>query len=345
MSSEDNKGNVARALELIRSDKSQEEIDSQYNELIESNKEIGAPTNNVILRAILDEQKRTNRYIDTTINEFRNLSVGMSSIINSVESLASTMQEMNDTIKDQMELQASMRSSMGISDISTPDTPVTRRTVPNGIEWFYQSSILNNKYKIIGAVLSHLINMIKLRLETSGIFYPDSVDCSFDLFSNCISKACNVRCSIPDVEYRNKINIREKNDPAYKVLLPIVASKNPVSPTSLREDQIKDLWDPRLRNVMQETEWIRQRLCRIEGVLSPQQCDILKSISFPIVKDGELNWDPNKINVRKSHPISQDIEALGQTQKLVYVESMARGKDMVTSYEEAYNFQGKTKTK
>lgn len=337
MPPKDSKDNIARTLELIRADKSHEELDSQYNEPIESNKEIGAPTNNVLLRAILDEQKRTNRYVDATIHEFRNLSTGINHIVNSMSSLTTTMQEMTDTMKDQMDIQASMKSSMYIPEETTTNASKSRRATPEGGEWYYHSFKLANKFTIMGAILMHLADIIKLRLEVSGKYYPDSVDCSFTLFSTCISKVSDMRCGRSDVEYRNKIDITDKKDQAYNVLLPLIASKSPLSPTTLREEQLTSLMDPRLRNVMQDVEWIRQRICKLEGILSPQQCDIFSSLRFPIVKDGELNWDPSCIHIRRSHHVSQEIETLHQSQKYIYAKAIVRGKDIAEAYEEAAN--------
>jgi hypothetical protein len=164
------------------------------------------------------------------------------------------------------------------------------------------------------------------------------VDCDFKTMENAVRIVSTERCSIASVEYKNIIGTKEKDSQPFSLLYPHIASADKKAPTTLSESMLGHICNPVTRNTMQDLEWIRQRLCHLDGVLSAKQIDVLKSIGTPLVKPGtvdELNWDTKSINPRMSHPLVREISELTKTKKDEYISLRMRGKKIQAAYNEA----------
>lgn len=120
-----------------------------------------------------------------------------------------------------------------------------------------------------------------------------------------------------------------------------IVSTNENSPTILPEAMLSVICNPVTRNMMTSLDWIRQRLCYTDGVLSARQIDILSSIKSPLIKadsSSGLNFDIAKIKPRPSHPLSRDISDLIKTKKDLYITYRMNGSTIIGAYEEARDF-------
>ncbi|VCU39280.1 BgtAc-30016 [Blumeria graminis f. sp. tritici] len=158
----------------------------------------------------------------------------------------------------------------------------------NSSTWYYCGTKLTSRYHVCACIISHLIELVKLRMENKGIYYPDSVDSSFQVLYYCVRDCSKYSCTIPDIQFRGEIDISETNKKTtcgYASILPLVAaSQEPSAVTTLPESRLADLSTALTRPIMEPVSRIVQRMCYLDCILSPQQIDILKCINFPVTK-------------------------------------------------------------
>ena len=127
----------------------------------------------------------------------------------------------------------------------------------------------------------------------------------------------------------------------FNVLYSLISSSDIKSPTILSESMISRIDNPVTRPVMQDIEWIQQRLCYMEGVLSARQVGILNSLKFPVVKpksEDELNWDKSSIVPRQSHPMTRQISDLTKTKKDEYIKLRMKNRSITDAYSIANDY-------
>jgi hypothetical protein len=290
-------------------------------------KEIGAPSNNMLLSSIHGESKRIADEVMKLGGKVERLERGLADISDLLERLCELTAAQNAVVS------STYINSPG--DIQSPRIHGKSSPLVSDTKYFYQGSALSGKYTMCACVIAQLINIVKLHLENENIRYPDSVDCPFSVLVKCFQESAKVRCTIPSVVYKNEISVPEKGSPAFDVILPLVASKDGRSPTTLPESRLSELSTPMTREIIQCIEWSFQRLQHLECILSPQQIDIIKSIRFPLLRPGtedELNWDPSVIKARKSHTIAHDVGNLSPSGKTVFIQQMMKNQGLMQSW-------------
>lgn len=321
--------NVDSLLRQISSTRIKNEVDNAYSGVSEAMKQVGAPTSNMLLSAIHSETKRT-------ADELVRLNSRMSSLEATNSQTANSILRLCNLIETQNEILASM--AIGQPQELSQSTKGHRSS---GQDWYYQGTKLSSRYHVYACILFHLIDMVQVHMDIMDIQYPDSVDCDFKTMQNAVRIVSTERCSIQNVEYKNTISAKEKDSQPFDIIYPLISSLQPGGPTTLVESDISKVYNPVTRNVMQDTEWIRQRLCYLDGILSIKQIDILKSIKSPILKansDHELNWDSKFIKAKVSHPLARDISDLGSLQKNEYIKLRMKGQSVIDAYESAKVF-------
>jgi hypothetical protein len=297
-------------------------ISSSYTDVAESIRHSGAPSNNTLLTIILSEIRRGNEET--------------AKLTNSINKLNESMTSMSDRLIESMESQSTILASMSLSKESTLQPQ--RNKGKAGLEdWYYLSTKLGSKHHVFACIISQFMSMVQLHMDLKNIQYPDSVDCEFNLMVTMVRVASSTHCKNRLIEYKPPIKLKPVGDQAFDIIYPYVSSQSQKDPTTLSESTLTKIISPITRDVMQETEYLRERLCLLEGVLSARQADILKSIRFPFVVDERLNWDITKIRPRSSHPNSQEINMLASKQKEQFAIARLNGKSIIESYEIASN--------
>jgi hypothetical protein len=318
--------NVDSLLRSIASSGVRSQIENSYTDVDGVMKEVGRPTNNVLLSAIHNETKRVADEIAKLNAKFTTLNI-------SIESTFSEMTRLCTLIQTQNEISAS-NTLNGSSDVS--------RNKGNATDsWYYQATKLTSKYHVYACIIFHLMDMVQIHMDVAGQHYPDSVDCDFKAMHNAIRVVSSKICNIQGVEYRNTIALREKDSQPFEMLYPLISSSDSKTPTTLSESAISQLCNQVTRGIMQDIEWIRQRLCYLDGVLSIKQIDVLRSICHPIIKpdsDCELNWNRKLIRPRPSHPLVKDIADLPKNQKDEYMRLRMDGRDIIQAYNQAKDY-------
>jgi hypothetical protein len=297
-------------------------VSNSYTDVAESIRHSGAPSNNTLLTIILSEIRRGN---DETMK-----------LTSSINKLNESMISMSDRLVESMESQNTILASMSLSN--EPSNQPQRNKGKAGLEdWYYLSTKLGSKHHVFACILSQFMSMVQLHLDLKNIQYPDSVDCEFNVMVTMVRVASSAHCKNKAIEYKPPIKLKPVGDQAFDIIYPYVASQVQKDPTTLSESTLTKIISPTTRDVMQETEYLRERFCYLEGVLSARQTDILKSIRFPFMVDGRLNWDVSKIKPRSSHPNSQEINMLASKQKETFAIARLNGKTIIESYEIASN--------
>lgn len=317
---------VNSLLKSIASTQIKDEITGSYTQVSQSMREIGAPTNNMLLSIIHSETKRS-------ADEIMKLT-------SRVLKLEETNRELLTRMCDLLENQNIILSNMAIGSSSSVSSDISARTSRKSInpsgEWWYHGTKLSNKYYVAACILSHLIDMVQIHLETDRVYYPDSVDCSFTDLHHAVRAVCTNRCTVRDIQYRELISLTGKESQPFDHLYPMIASSDPNVPFTMSESSISNLHNSVTRNAMQTVEYIRQRLTLLEGILSARQIDTLKSIGFPVSaadSPDQLNWDRAKIKPRTSHPYAEQIRSLAKMQKDEYIKSRLAGSNVIGAYD------------
>ena len=321
---------VDALLQRISSSRIKDEVSNAYTEVGESLKEIGAPSNNMLLSYIHGETKRTGDEI---------LRVGTR-----VSKLETHLSKICELLEKQNIILASMEINSSIPD----DTGAISGKSIRGGEWWYQGTRLSSRYHVYSCIIFHLISMVQLQMDQKSIHYPDSVDCDFKTMVNSVRIVSTERCNIKEITYKNSITAKDKDDQGFGHIYPIISSKEKDFSTTMPESQLTRICNQVTRQIMQEVEWIRQRLCFLPGILSIKQIDILRSIDFPVVKaeyPDELNWNPREIKPKKSHPLASDIWELTKTQRDEYIKSKMKGKNTQEAFTIAQTYIPEKKTK
>lgn len=331
----ESKNDIEGVLKSIASQATRQSIESSYNNVGAVMKEIGGPTNNMLLSAIHAE---TKRHADELLK--------INTRVSRLESLMSGIYDNTDKMCELMEQQNILLSSQHLQLIdgsSTPTGPSTSSRQPRQLTessgYFYNGFKLTSKTKIITCIISQLMDIVRLRMENSNIRYPDSVDCKFTTLDACISESSKQRCLISGIEFKGEIPIPDMGTPAFEAILPLIASVRMNNPTTLPESRLIELTTPLMRDLMLAIERILQRLSKLDHILSPQQIDILKSIKIPIIipgSEGELNWNSSAIQPRKSNPLCDQIANMSPTGKKIYVHEMMRSQTAMQSWRSAY---------
>lgn len=320
-----------KALERIASDGVKKTMAESYNDVQSVIKEMGSPSNNMLLSMIYSESKRSSDLISRLDSRLARLESSMSVQAAGMEQLCELMRVQNTLISSQQN---------SVHDMSfSYDAPEVRQSTPvqRGTAWYYQGFILNNKSKIVSCIISHLIELVNIQMESRSIHYPDSVDANFTTLECCVRESCKVRCKIPSVVFKDPIEIPElaKHRTAYDSILPLVASRDGNMSTTFPESRLSELSTPLTRPIMQCVARVVERIRHLDGILSAQQIDILKSLDFPIVKqdsEGDLNWEPMRVKPRESNQMSFKIHAFTPTRKAAFVKDVISGQNVIQAY-------------
>lgn len=316
---------VESALRGIASDKMVSESSLNEDDVAGQLKVVGGLTNNGLLHKIYseskrsaDEQARTNAML---------------------QKMSTTLDNINFLMESQLEILSKM--SLASPQSSTNEIKADK----SNSSWYYRGIRLTSRHHIHACILSQLIDIVQLHLDSMGKYYPDSVDCDFKTLVTCVRIVCTERCSIRDLVKRESIGIKEKDTLAADLIYKYISSPSKGGVTSLSEQMLPNISNPITRPILQEVEWVRQRLCYTEGVLSAKQVDILRSIGFPLIKQSsqsELNWDRDSIFPRGSHTLTSSISSLKASQKDAYIRQRMKNHSMVDSYAYALEFDPKT---
>src|SRR5665213_2834394 len=156
---------VVSALRNIASTNTRASIEESYNDVGGVMKEVGAPSNNMLLSALHGETRRTADEVMKLNSRVVRLEEILMGVHGNIERLC-----------ELMEVQNTMMSSRHISDIdsSRPSWQASRSSTSlHDSKYFYQGAVLDGKYKICACVLLQLMDIVKLRMENMGIRYPD----------------------------------------------------------------------------------------------------------------------------------------------------------------------------
>lgn len=297
-------------------------VSASYTDVADSIRESGAPSNNTLLTIILSEIRRGN---DETAR-----------LVGSIKDLNESINNMSTKLSESMDEQNTILASMKISSGDKPQQQKMKGKAGSD-DWFYKGSRLSSKHHVFACIISQLMSIVQLHIDNRGIQYPDSVDCEFSLMVTMVRVVSSVSCKANNVEYRAKIQLKSVGDQAFDTIYPFVASQDQQFPATLLESSVSQMINPITRDVMQEVEYIRERLCLLECIFSARQIDILRSIKFPFAIDEKLNWDASKIRPRSSHPKAQEIMMLASKQKEAYAIARLNGKSIIDSHDIAVN--------
>jgi hypothetical protein len=297
-------------------------ISSSYTDIAESIRQSGAPSNNTLLTIILSEIRRGN---DETAK-----------LTNSINKLNESMKSMSSKFIESMESQNEILASMSLSTESAPQ-PQRNKGKAGAEDWYYLSTKLGSKHHVFACLISQLMGMVQLEMDFKGIQYPNSVDCEFNVMVTMVRVASSAHCKNKSIEYKPPIKLRPVGDQAFDTIYPYISSKAQQDPATLNESTLVKMINPITRDVMQEAEYLRERLCFLEPVLSARQVDILRSIRFPFIVEGRLNYDISKIKPRSSHPDWHEIDRLASKQKETFATARLNGKSINDSHEIASN--------
>jgi hypothetical protein len=322
--------NVDSYLQSIVSANIQNDTDNSYTGVDEAMKHLGRPTNNILLSNIQNEAKRTADEVLRLNQRFVSLEQSIATLLSETSRLCTLTQQQNEILAS--------RALSGLTEQS--GSTMDYRQIATG-DRYYMGTKLGSKHHFYACIIGHLIDMVQVHMDVAGLHYPDSEDCDFKSLCNTVRIVSSERCNIKKVEYKNSIILKEKDSQQLSALYSLISSDDKKIPTTLSESMLSRLSTPVTREVMQGVEWIRQRLCRLDGVLSIKQIDILKSIHYPVVKedsDSELNWDQRLVKPRPSHPLSREIADLIKTKKDEYIRLRMQGQDIIIAYENAKEF-------
>lgn len=314
---------VDSVLNSIKSLKIDETVSNSYIDVSESIRETGAPSNNTLLTIILSEIRRGN---DETMK-----------LTNSINKLNSSITDMTDKLMESIDNQTEIMASMRVNDMTSETTHLKGKAGSVENSWYYKSIRLSSKHHVLACFILQLMSIVQTHIDHMNIQYPDSVDCDFNVMVTMIRVVCSKPCRAKSVEYKPPIILKTMSDQAFDTIYPYISSKDQKNVTTLIEDTLSKMINPVTRDVMQGIEYVRQRLCLMECVLSARQIDILKSIKFPFNKDNKLNWDPSIVRARPVHPSTQEISTLASKQKEAYALSRLDGKNIIESHEIARN--------
>lgn len=323
--------NVDSALRHIRSSREHDEARSAYAGTSDAMKHTGTPTNNMLLSMVHSETKRN---CDETMR-----------LASATQRLADGISEMNSnmsSVLSLLEIQNELLSGIALGGQQTQTEYAFKTHKASGSKYYYQGVGLSSRNHVYACIIFHLIDMVQVHMDASGKVYPDSVDCDFRTMTSAIRVVCSMRCSIPTVEYKNTIETKKVDSQQLGVIYPYISSENKDYQTTLSESMLHRIITPITRPVIQEVEWIRQRLCHLTGVLSVKQTDILKSIRSPLIKTeagDELNWDPSTIRPKQSHPLVREVSELSAEQKWEYIRLIMRNSKMQAAFDGACNFK------
>lgn len=315
---------VDSILRRLQSTKLENEISQSRMDVGESMKAAGTPSNSILLAAIHAEMKRNADETSVVSSRLNIMSQALSE-------MSSTMLD----IKDILEKQTSLIASTAVLQSSSGSEQPSRRIATSSRDWYYNGTKLGSRYHIYACILSHFMEMVQAHMDRMDTYYPDSHDCDFKTLVNAVRLVCNARCSIRNVEYKDTIATAERQSQPFELILPVIASTDPKLPVSTSETQVGKMYNSITRPIMIDIDRIRQRLLQLVGILSVKQIDILRSISYPQLKqdsDSELNWDSSCISSRSSHPLVREISSLTAQQKNRYIEYRMQGKSTDNSY-------------
>jgi hypothetical protein len=294
-------------------------ISESYTGVEESIRQSGAPSNNTLLSIIASEIRRGN---DETVKL-------NSSITKLNESMNSSMEKLLESIETQNTILASMK----VSSDGKPQQNIKGRSGTD--DWYYKGVKLGSRHHVVACIISQMMSIVQLQIDQMNIQYPDSVDCEFNIMVTIVRVVCSNPCRSKFVEYKASIQLKAISNQAFDTIYPYVASTEQKFPTTLTESTLNMMVNPITRDVMQEAEYVRERLCLMDCIFSARQIDILKSIRFPFTTDNRLNWTSVKIRSKTSHPLTQEIMALASKQKEAYAKCRLEGKGIVESHDMA----------
>lgn len=320
---------ISRVLQRIASDSVRNKIVDSYNDPGAVLKEMGTPSNNMLLSIIHAESKRSADIVARIESKLNRLEQSIVKVTEGIDRLCELSAVQNT-------IMSSYCNSVEDSRVHGSPPSIKRSIVPiDTSAWYYQGTKLTSKYRICACIVSHLIELVRLRMENKGIYYPDSVDANFTTLEYCVRDSSKMRCSISTVKFKNEIDIPDtsRSSTAYDSILPLIASHEPSGATTLPETRLAELSTPLTRPIMESIARIVERVCYIERLLSPQQIDILKSLRFPIVRqdadgDVELNWNESSIVPRVSHPTSVVVTGFTPGVKSMFIKNIMRGQNI-----------------
>lgn len=294
-------------------------VSNSYTDVAETIRQTGAPSNNTLLSIILSEIRRGN---DEIVK-----------LTNSINNLNESTKSMSDKFVESIESQNIILASMRISETGE-QRQYTKSRLGNAENiWYYKGNKLANKHNVVACIILQMMSIVLTHLDIDGVTYPDSVDCGFTMMSTIVRVVSSNPCRGKTIQYKSQISLKDITDQAFDSIYPYIASRESKGMTTLTESVISSMINPITRDVMQTIEYVRERLCLMECVLSPRQIDTLRSIKFPFNVDDKLNWDPNKIRSRSSHPNTQEVLALSSKQKEAYVLARMNANGIIESYE------------
>jgi hypothetical protein len=318
---------VESLLRQITSTHMLEENESSRNEQGASIKALGgAPTNNMLLSMIYAETKRN---ADATTD--------LSTYMRQTNALLEKQQEILGSLATSIDSLSSVLALSARADSKKANSALLAVTDKDKVH-YYNASPLTSKNHLYACIISHLISMVYVRMRRKAIMYGDSVDCSFEMLAHAVRVVSGTRCRISSVVYDNKITLAEKNTPVMKSMLPYIASTKQDDNTTLPESRVLKIYnDSTSEDVFVHIRFLVERLCCLDGILSPKQMDAMKSFMFPlvIIRDGEeptLNIDESKWTCSMSHPVTNMVAGLIHTKKIAYIDRIMLGDSPAKAY-------------
>lgn len=284
-------------------------------------REIGS-SNNVILGQIMSQNKEV-------VSQLARLATAQEAMVRLLSEAVDHMSGMRNSMED-MKLAGAM-SSMSLN------TGGEQRNV----QYLHNGTKLTSRYHWVACVLQTFITMIEHDLSSRMVTYPDSVNCHFKDLAATVMAVCKNECNVPGITNTSVIEVGDKKRFASSDAAGLIASRDSSSSGVLTASNLHHFTTPVVAETMKEAEWVRQRLCLMDGVLSPLQVDILKSMSSPLVAtDGDgyrVNYKPESVLPRNSGALHLKVRKLLATPRGVYIAERMKGRSM----QEAYNAASK----
>lgn len=148
---------VQRSLDRIASDAKHAEISSGYNSASSVMKESGSVSNNILLSTICAESKRCADITSRLESRVSRMEHSLTIVASSLSKLCALIETQNIIL--------SSHTNIALNAQHYPQASQSLKPTSEGPTWYYQGVKLTSKYKICACIISHLMELVRLRIE------------------------------------------------------------------------------------------------------------------------------------------------------------------------------------
>jgi hypothetical protein len=247
------------------------------------------PTHEDMLQVSMDLETPTSvSTLNMLVQEIRALRASTDTLVSVTrESERHSQQRHEESTALLRELIDVMRSSQDSSSQSPQKAGKKSQASSSGSAYYYQSLHLSNVVSVLACILSQLESLLERYASSHQVLYTSEGFTSFkDLRYICeqIYKVPAAAVGIADA------SIPQFRSNEMMIAARVVGSEDPNHGTGFDLPQLQTLIEE-CPHVMGCVENIRQRLVACDGLISPVQRRLYKSVKLPYVKDNDLNVD------------------------------------------------------